>query len=71
VVHGEDHVHGRASDQREASALGLPVGSPILAGAYIWTDAEGTVLEYGEFCFPPRRAIRYDYDVQPGAPEAG
>jgi GntR family transcriptional regulator len=70
VVHGEDHLHGRASDEREASALGLPVGSPILAGAYIWTDAAGAVLEYGEFCFPPRRTLRYDYDIEPGAPEA-
>jgi GntR family transcriptional regulator len=69
VAHGEDHLHARDSDTREATALGLPVGAPILAGAYIWTDAEGAVLEYGEFCFPPRRTVRYDYDIEPGAPE--
>jgi GntR family transcriptional regulator len=71
IAHGEDHLHARASDTREATALGLPVGTPILAGAYIWTDGEGVVLEYGEFCFPPRRTIRYDYDIEPGAPESG
>jgi GntR family transcriptional regulator len=71
IAHGEDHLHARASDTREATALGLAPGAPILAGAYIWTDAEGTVLEYGEFCFPPRRTIRYDYDIEPGAPESG
>jgi GntR family transcriptional regulator len=72
LVHGEDHLHARDSDTREATALGLPVGAPILAGAYIWTDAEGAVLEYGEFCFPPRRTIRYDYDIEPAtAPETG
>jgi GntR family transcriptional regulator len=69
IVHGEDHLQGRASDEREATALGLPPGSPILAGAYIWADTDGAVLEYGEFCFPPRRTLRYDYDIEPGAPE--
>jgi GntR family transcriptional regulator len=64
VTHGEDHLHGRASDAREASALGVPVGSPILAGAYLWTDSKGTVLEYGEFCLPERRTLRYDYEIE-------
>jgi GntR family transcriptional regulator len=63
VEHGEDHFHGRASDQREASALGVPVGSPILAGAYLWTAGDGLVIEYGEFCLPERRTVRYDYSL--------
>jgi GntR family transcriptional regulator len=63
VSRGEDHFHGRASDMREATALGIPVGTAILAGAYIWTTADGQVLEYGEFCLPPRRTLRYDYEV--------
>jgi GntR family transcriptional regulator len=65
VTHGEDHFHGRASDAREASALGIPIGAAILAGAYLWTTDDGTVLEYGEFCLPERRTLRYDYN--PGA----
>lgn len=63
VTYGEDHLHGRAADQREASALGLALGSPILAGAYLWTDDDGKVLEYGEFCLPPKRTLRYRYDI--------
>lgn len=70
IAHGEDHLHARASDTREATALGIPTGTPILAGAYIWAAADGTILEYGEFCFPPRRTIRYDYDIEPGPPES-
>lgn len=64
VSHGEDHMHGRAADQREATALGLSVGTPILAGAYLWVDDNGGVLEYGEFCLPPRRTTRYEYEVE-------
>ena len=32
VTHAQDHLEGREADTREAAALGLPVGSPILAG---------------------------------------
>jgi GntR family transcriptional regulator len=65
LVHGEDHFHGRASDAREASALALPTGTPILAAAYLWRCQDGNVLEYGEFCLPPRRTLRYDYEITP------
>ncbi|GAA4794389.1 hypothetical protein GCM10023329_53720 [Streptomyces sanyensis] len=40
-------MHARPADAREASALALPVGSPILAGAHRRSNAEG-VIEYGE-----------------------
>lgn len=63
VVHGEDHFHGRSADEREAHALGVKIGAPILAAAYLWRDAEGAVLEYGEFVLPERRTLRYDYDL--------
>jgi len=66
VTAGEDHLHGRAADEREATALGLPVGAPILAGAYLWTEEDGGVLEYGEFCLPSRRTLRYRYEVTDG-----
>lgn len=69
VSHGEDHLHGRAADAREASALGMPVGGAILAGAYLWTTSDGVVLEYGEFCLPERRTLRYDYDVTAASAE--
>lgn len=55
-----DDMHGRAADQREATNLGIPVGSPILAGAHRWGDDEG-IIEYGEWCLPPRLTIGYEY----------
>lgn len=60
ITFARDDMHGRAADAREASALGLPVGSPILAGAHRWGDDEG-VIEYGEWCIPPRMTIGYEY----------
>lgn len=59
---GRDDMHGRDADAREASALGLPVGASILAGAHRWGDDEG-VIEYGEWCLPPRMTIGYEYKV--------
>ncbi|MER7984127.1 GntR family transcriptional regulator [Streptomyces noursei] len=60
IAHARDDLHARAADAREASALGLPVGAPILAGAHRWSDADG-VIEYGEWCLPPRFTIGYEY----------
>ncbi|MYT89981.1 UTRA domain-containing protein [Streptomyces sp. SID8359] len=61
ITHARDDMHARPADAREASALGLPVGSPILAGAHRWSDTEG-VIEYGEWCLPPRFTIGYEYE---------
>ena len=63
VIHGSDYVRGRASDAREAGALRLPVGSPILAGTHVWSDERGVIL-YGEWCMPPDQVLRYDYAVR-------
>lgn len=60
ITFARDDMHGREADAREASALGLPVGSPILAGAHRWGDDQG-VIEYGEWCLPPRMTIGYEY----------
>lgn len=60
ISYARDDMHGRAADAREASHLGLPVGSPILAGAHRWADEEG-VIEYGEWCLPPRMTVGYEY----------
>lgn len=61
-TYGRDYVRGRASDAREAGALRLPVGAPILAGTHVWSDDEGVIL-YGEWCMPPDQVISYDYEV--------
>ncbi len=60
ITHARDDMHARQADAREASALGLPVGSPVLAGVHRWSDPEG-VIEYGEWCLPPRFTIGYEY----------
>lgn len=62
VSHAQDHFRGRAADEREAKALGLPVGSAILAGAFLRNDETG-VIEYGEFVLPPNMTISYEYDL--------
>jgi GntR family transcriptional regulator len=67
VTHGRDHIRGRASDGREADALHLPVGGPILAGVHVWSDDDGVIL-YGEWVLPPDQVISYEY--QPEAAEA-
>jgi GntR family transcriptional regulator len=62
VTHSQDHLRGRASDQREADALRLPVGTPILAGVHVWSDNDGVLL-YGEWVMPPDQVISYEYEV--------
>jgi GntR family transcriptional regulator len=61
VTHGRDHIRGRAADGREADALRLPVGSPILAGVHVWSDEEGVII-YGEWVMPPDQVISYEYE---------
>ncbi|MFF6988382.1 GntR family transcriptional regulator [Streptomyces sp. NPDC010273] len=60
ITFARDDMHARTADAREASHLALPIGSPILAGAHRWGDEEG-VIEYGEWCLPPRMTIGYEY----------
>lgn len=60
VIAGRDDLHGRDADEREAGALGLRVGSPILAGAHRLWDDEG-IIEYGEWCLPYRLVVGYEY----------
>lgn len=52
----------RARDAREADALGVEIGAPILAGAWLWHAASG-VVEYGEVCSLADRVIRYEYEI--------
>lgn len=62
ATYGRDYVRGRAADAREAAALRLPVGSPILAGTHVWSDDQGVLL-YGEWCMPPDQVVSWDYTV--------
>lgn len=60
ITYARDDMHGREADAREASALGIAIGASILAGAHRWADEDG-VIEYGEWCLPPRMTIGYEY----------
>ncbi len=62
VTHAQDHLEGRESDTREATALGITVGSPILAGTHVWSDDDGVII-YGEWVMPPKQVITYAYEV--------
>jgi DNA-binding GntR family transcriptional regulator len=40
------------ADEVVAAALQVTEGSPVLRGENIWTEADGTVLEFGEYTIP-------------------
>lgn len=63
IRRGEDFWRARGvRDSREADALGVDIGAPILAGAWLWHAASG-VVEYGEVCSLADRVIRYEYEI--------
>lgn len=62
VTHAQDHLESREADTREATALAIPTGSPILAGVHIWSDDAGVII-YGEWVLPPKQVITYAYEV--------
>jgi GntR family transcriptional regulator len=65
VDHAQDHLEARSADTREANALGITVGAPILAGANVWSHKEsGEVVMYGEWCIPEKHEVVYTYDVK-------
>lgn len=71
VVQGEDFWEGRgARDNRESDAVGISVGDPILAGAWLWRDRDGGVIEYGEIVSLGKRSIRYEYEMEGAGTDA-
>jgi GntR family transcriptional regulator len=63
--HCRDFVEAREADAREAGHLELPVGAPVLAGAFLrWPggDPDGPA-EYGEYVIPPRRVVSWEYEL--------
>jgi GntR family transcriptional regulator len=58
VTNWRDNMHARTLDHREASLLGLPIGTATLAMAWEWGDDTG-IIEYGEACLPPMLTIGY------------
>lgn len=61
--YARDFYEAREADIREATALGLRIASPILAGVFLRFPANdpNRLIEYGEFCLPPGRTVGYEY----------
>jgi GntR family transcriptional regulator len=62
ITTARDDMHARPADSREAAALGLAAGAPILAGATRWGDDAG-LIQYSEWCLPTRLTIGYSYGL--------
>ena len=63
TARGRDWMHGRGADHREATALQLPTGTPVLAATWMYWTREGRLIEYGEFVLPPRHTLSYPYEL--------
>lgn len=59
---GRDDLEGRKADVREARALGIRPGDPVLAGVHRWWDTEG-IIEYGEWVLPEGRVVSFPYTI--------
>lgn len=59
---GADKMEARTATRREASHLGVPEGSTILALVHEWSDDQGLIV-YGEECLPANRVIGYEYTI--------
>lgn len=59
---GHDYFEGRSADEREAQALRVEVGAPILAGTSVWMDNEGPIAYY-EFVCPSSHVVSNRYQL--------
>jgi DNA-binding GntR family transcriptional regulator len=60
ITHGRDQVYATSATGEHAELLGVPEGSPVLAGQW-WTYAADEVIQFGEFVARPNRRSTYDY----------
>jgi DNA-binding GntR family transcriptional regulator len=58
VATGRDQIAVRTASGEDAADLGVPPGSPVLCGHTWWSDADGGVIEYGEYVSIPGRGAR-------------
>lgn len=59
----EDRMTVGTADARQAADLGIPAGSPILVGRNVLRDADGEVIEAGEYVSGPDRWTLYEYEL--------
>lgn len=58
-----DQLAADAATEQDASDLHVEVGSPVLRGRNWIYDADGGVIEYGEYVSAARRWKSYDYEI--------
>ncbi len=64
VTAGRDHVGARLATEQDAEALGIEAGAAVLHGQNWYYDADGRVLEYGEYVSAGDRLRAYEYVVE-------
>jgi DNA-binding GntR family transcriptional regulator len=66
VRRGTDQLAAAAADKETAADLGVPPGSPVLIGRNWYRDAEGEIIEYGEYASIAGRWQTYEYETAEG-----
>lgn len=61
---GRDQFTAALADAAVSADLGVPEGSPVLVGRNWFRDADGEVLEYGEYVSTPERWQTYEYELE-------
>lgn len=61
TVAGRDRVAPANADDEQAQKLGVPTGTAILACENWYTDADGDVIEYGQYITAGDRGWTYEY----------
>lgn len=61
--HGRDQFTAALADAEIAADLGIAEDSPVLVGRNWFRDAQGEVLEYGEYVSKPERWQTYEYEL--------
>ncbi|MGP3691785.1 GntR family transcriptional regulator [Streptomyces sp. IBSNAI002] len=60
----DDRMTVGAATAEQAAAIGLSEGDPVFIGQNTWRDADGDVIEFGEYFFGGGRWMRYQYEMQ-------
>jgi DNA-binding GntR family transcriptional regulator len=61
---GRDQVSARLASTEDAAALGIEAGEAVLHGRNWYYDADGMVIEYGEYVSAGNREWSYDYRIE-------
>ncbi|WP_433860101.1 GntR family transcriptional regulator [Streptomyces kronopolitis] len=59
----EDRMTVGSADAQQAEELGIEVGSPVLIGRNVLRDADGEVIEAGEYVSGAGRWTLYEYEL--------